>query len=193
MVFPSPGLSIRGQTLVTITPEMTAAGSARTQLPGSAPEAARRALLAAREAWSALLGPRLISLVLFGSVARGEASDASDIDVLVVAEGFPRSLRERRQILLGEWSRVQAQEDSPEVEWNLVTKSPEEARYRSPLYLDLVEDAVLLVDRDGFFQAVLDGMRARMRELGSRRVVLPDGSWYWDLKPDFRFGEVVEI
>jgi hypothetical protein len=88
---------------------------------------------------------------------------------------------------------VQAQEDSPEVEWNLVTKSPEEARYRSPLYLDLVEDAVLLVDRDGFFQAVLDGMRARMRELGSRRVVLPDGSWYWDLKPDFRFGEVVEI
>jgi hypothetical protein len=172
---------------------MTAAGSARTQLPGSAPEAARRALLAAREAWSALLGPRLISLVLFGSVARGEASDASDIDVLVVAEGFPRSLRERRQILLGEWSRVQAQEDSPEVEWNLVTKSPEEARYRSPLYLDLVEDAVLLVDRDGFFQAVLDGMRARMRELGSRRVVLPDGSWYWDLKPDFRFGEVVEI
>ena len=24
-------------------------------------------------------------------------------------------------------------------------------------------------------------------------VFLDDGSWYWDLKPDFRFGEVVEI
>jgi hypothetical protein len=32
-----------------------------------------------------------------------------------------------------------------------------------------------------------------MRALGSRRVYLADGSWYWDLKPDFRFGEVVEI
>ena len=74
-----------------------------------------------------------------------------------------------------------------------MTKTPEEARHHSPLYLDMVEDAVLLVDRDGFFTTVLDAMRARMRELGSRRVFLDDGNWYWDLKPDFRFGEVVEI
>ena len=26
----------------------------------------------------------------------------------------------------------------------------------------------------------------RLRELGSRRVELADGSWYWDLKPDMR-------
>jgi hypothetical protein len=29
--------------------------------------------------------------------------------------------------------------------------------------------------------------------LGSRRVFIADGSWYWDLKPDFRFGEAVEL
>jgi hypothetical protein len=74
-----------------------------------------------------------------------------------------------------------------------VTKTPEEARAHSPLYLDMVEDGVLIVDRDGFFRSVLDAIRSRMRELGSRRVFLPDGTWYWDLKPDFRFGEVVEI
>jgi hypothetical protein len=57
----------------------------------------------------------------------------------------------------------------------------------------MVGDAILLFDRDGFFESVLDELRARMRALGSRRVMLPDGSWYWDLKPDFRFGEVVEL
>jgi len=77
--------------------------------------------------------------------------------------------------------------------WNLVTKTPDEAALRSPLYLDMVEDAVLLYDRDHFFAGVLDGMRRRMLQLGSRRVRLPDGTWYWDLKPDFRFGDVVEI
>lgn len=56
-----------------------------------------------------------------------------------------------------------------------------------------MEDGLLILDRDGFFAAVLSGMRERMRTLGSRRVDLADGSWYWDLKPDFRFGEVVEI
>ena len=153
----------------------------------------RTSLADAADAWCALLGPRLRSLVLFGSVARGQGAPRSDIDVLVVAEGFPRSLVERRRPLLAAWSHVRARHALPAVEWNLVTKTPEEARFHSPLYLDMVEDGILLVDRGQFFQTVLDAMRTRMRELGSRRVFLDDGSWYWDLKPDFRFGEVVEI
>lgn len=163
------------------------------RLPASVSDPARRCLAAATDAWVSLLGERLRSVVLFGSVARGQATLGSDIDVLVVADGFPRRLADRRRPLLEEWERVRAEQCLPPVEWNLVTKSPEEARYHSPLYLDMVEDAILLVDRDRFFQTVLEEMRDRMRELGSRRVFLEDGSWYWDLKPDFRFGEVVEI
>ncbi len=162
-------------------------------VPASVQEPFRSALEAAGAAWCALLGSRLRSLVLFGSVARGDATDRSDIDLLVVADGFPRSLVERRRPLLAAWSHARARHALPAVDWSLVTKTPEEARHHSPLYLDMVEDAVLLVDRDGFFTTVLDAMRARMRELGSRRVFLDDGNWYWDLKPDFRFGEVVEI
>jgi hypothetical protein len=108
-------------------------------------------------------------------------------------EGVPRRLADRRRPLLDAWERGRAARALPGVEWNLVVKSPDEARYRSPLYLDIVEDGILIVDRGGFFAAVLAAMRARMRVLGSRRVYLSDGTWYWDLKPDFRFGEVVEI
>jgi predicted nucleotidyltransferase len=145
------------------------------------------------ETWRESLGQRLVSLVLFGSVARGEARDGSDIDLLVVGEGFPKSLRERRALLLAAWARATAERRLPAIEWNLVTKTPEEAQHHSPLYLDMVEDGIVLVDRDGFFQSILDAMQQRMRELGSRRVALPDGSWYWDLKPDFRAGDIVEI
>jgi predicted nucleotidyltransferase len=136
---------------------------------------------------------RLVSIVLFGSVARGEARPTSDVDVLLVAEPLPRSLADRRRPFLDAWERARAAGGLPHVEWNLIVKTPDEAKVRSPLYLDLVEDGILILDRQGFFQDVLAGMRARMRELGSRRIHLPDGSWYWDLKPDFRFGDVVEI
>jgi predicted nucleotidyltransferase len=162
-------------------------------LPASTPPAIRAAIAAAVDAWRDALGPRLVSVVLFGSVARGEARDDSDIDLLVVIEGGPTSLRERRRPLLEAWERVRAHQHLSAVEWNLITKSPDEAQVHSPLYLDIVEDGILLIDRDGFFAAVLARMRERMRALGSRRVMLEDGSWYWDLKPDFRFGEVVEI
>ena len=162
-------------------------------VPASVPEPFRRAIVAASDAWSTLLGARLRSLVLFGSVARGRCTTRSDIDLLVIAAGFPRSLAERRRALLAAWSRARARHGLPAVEWNLVTKTPEEAQFHSPLYLDIVEDGILLADGGAFFRTVLEAMRARMRELGSRRVFLDDGSWYWDLKPDYRFGEVVEI
>jgi len=29
--------------------------------------------------------------------------------------------------------------------------------------------------------------------LGSRKVILGNGSWYWDLKPDWKPGEVIEL
>jgi len=138
-------------------------------------------------------GERLLSLVLFGSVARGQARPTSDIDLVIVAEGLPRSLAERRRPFLQSWQRVRAARGLPHVEWNLITKSPEEARVHSPLYLDIVEEGIVILDRGGLVKAVLSAMRARMRALGSRRVYLADGTWYWDLKPDFRFGEVVEI
>ena len=172
---------------------MSSTARSVASLTASVPEPFRTSTAVASDAWCALLGPRLRSLVLFGSLARGQGTACSDIDLLVIAEGFPRSLVERRRPLLAVWSEARARHALPAVEWNLVTKTPEEARYHSPLYLDIVEDGILLVDRGRFFETVLDAMRARMRELGSRRVFLDDGSWYWDLKPDFRFGEVVEI
>jgi len=32
-----------------------------------------------------------------------------------------------------------------------------------------------------------------MEELGSKKVFLEDGTWYWKLKPDLKFGEIFEI
>jgi uncharacterized protein len=162
------------------------------RVPESLAEPFRTAVATAAEAWIAHC-EGLVSIVLFGSVARGQAGPTSDVDVLVVAEGLPRSLADRRRPFLQAWERARAARGLAYVAWSLVTKTPEEARVRSPLYLDLVEDGISILDRHGFFEGVLAGMRARMRELGSRRIHLPDGSWYWDLKPDFRFGEVVEL
>jgi predicted nucleotidyltransferase len=163
------------------------------QVPTTLQEPFRSALVAAAETWIAELGDRLVSIVLFGSVARRQAHPTSDIDLVLVADGLPRRLAERRRPFLDSWERARALRGLPSVQWSLIVKSTAEATVRIPLYLDIVEEGVLILDRGGFFEGVLAGMRARMRELGSRRVFLEDGTWYWDLKPDFRLGEIVEI
>jgi len=48
----------------------------------------------------ARLGDRLISVVVYGNVARDTARKDSDIDLLVVAEGLPKSRMKRQQMFL---------------------------------------------------------------------------------------------
>ncbi|RDD53449.1 MAG: nucleotidyltransferase domain-containing protein, partial [Candidatus Korarchaeota archaeon NZ13-K] len=46
------------------------------------------------------LGDNLISFVVFGSVARGEARKDSDIDILIVARDLPRSRFKRQDLFM---------------------------------------------------------------------------------------------
>ena len=56
----------------------------------------------------------------------------------------------------------------------------------------MVEDARILHDANGFLAARLDRLRARLRELGARRI-WRGNAWYWELKPDLRPGEVFSL
>jgi hypothetical protein len=56
----------------------------------------------------------------------------------------------------------------------------------------MVDDAIILYDKDGFFAGVLERLRRRMQELGSKKIYIGD-KWYWDLKPDSKPGEVIEL
>jgi len=139
----------------------------------------------------------LISVVVYGSVARGTARKDSDIDVLIVVEELPRSRFERLSIymkaeenldpLLNELlNRGYAVTISP------ILKTKREAERISPLYLDMVEDAIIVYDKNGFFEEILKRLRGKLRELGAERVWIGK-KWYWRLKKDYKFGEVIEL
>lgn len=145
----------------------------------------------------AVYGDRLIAIVLYGSVARGTMRHDSDMDVLIVAHGLPngrlKRVREFEAVeeMLAEHFRRAASRGittglSP------VFKSPDELQAGSPLFLDMVEDARILYDRDGVFDRRIARLRHRLAQLGAKRI-WKGNAWYWDLKPDYRPGEVFEL
>ena len=148
-------------------------------------------------ACKAVYGSRLVSLCVFGSLGRRTPRPDSDIDLLVIAEGLPdgriRRVAEFSAVELqleGDLAAARALGLNPFI--SALFKTPDEARRGSPLFLDMIEDGRILVDRDGFFGELLASFHRRLDRLGARRI-WRGGEWYWDLKPDYVPGEVFEL
>lgn len=143
-------------------------------------------------------GRRLVTLAVFGSLGRGTAGPESDVDLLVVAQPLPRGRVPRADEFSAHIERAlepilhQLAADGVHTRFSPILRTPEEIEQGSPLLLDMIEDALILYDRDRFFARKIEALRERLAALGARRIWRGE-QWYWDLKPDYRFGEVFEI
>ena len=149
------------------------------------------------EALKRKYGDKFISLVVFGSVARGEARKDSDVDLLLVVDSIPKRRLERQREFMEVEKELEGYlnelfDEGYFIDFSPIIKTPEEAMRLSPLYLDMVEDAIIAYDKEDFFAKILERVRKRLEELGSKRVRM-GRKWYWILKPDYRFGEVIRI
>jgi predicted nucleotidyltransferase len=142
-------------------------------------------------------GPRLVSVVVYGSVARGRPHAESDVDFLIVAEPLPKG-RMPRMDEFQSVKRVLAPQLDTLTNQGIFTalapvfKTPAEVNLGSLLFLDMIDDGRILYDPSGFWKRFMIDFQRRLRRLGARKIVEGD-HWYWDLKPDYRVGETFEI
>lgn len=160
-------------------------------------EGFERILAALPAACEAVYGGRLLSLAVFGSVARGTMRPDSDIDLLLVADPLPAGRMQRRAEFDAVEARLaaslaEARADGVQTILSPVFKTPEELRQGSFLFLDLTDQARILRDRGGLLRDYLADLAARLRAMGARRVY-KGGGYYWVLKPDYKPGDRIEL
>lgn len=143
-------------------------------------------------------GERLISIAIFGSVAKDRFRPDSDIDILIVAENLPKGRIKRveefeeniENTLSGDIKMLAKSSIYPYL--SPIIKNREEVNLGSPLFLDMTEDVKILYDRDNFFQNYISDLKARLNKLGSKKVFFK-GGYYWLLKPDYKPGDIIEL
>jgi predicted nucleotidyltransferase len=105
----------------------------------------------------------LISLVIFGSVARGVATEESDVDLMIIAEDLPD----------GRVRRISQFED---LEFHIkklckfnfflspIIKTKEEVLKGSPLFWDMLDSSIILYDKEGFFEKYLLKVKEKLEK-----------------------------
>lgn len=144
------------------------------------------------KAYQDYLGDKLVSLVLFGSRARGEATEASNYGLFIIANDLPERLWDRQRF-------TRKALVSFDESFSIIAKTPEEFEYSLPaLYLDLALDGIILFDTGGYMSKKLQRIRELIAQAGLRREKV-DGEmmWLWDrpVNPgwELEWGGFVEV
>lgn len=143
-------------------------------------------------------GQNLVSVVLYGSVARDTFRPDSDIDVLIVCDNLPKGRVKRMEDFIehvekplsSELASLRAEGITPF--FSPLIKTREEVAYGSPVFLDISEEGKILYDRDDFFYNYISDFRDKLKRLGSKKIRFK-GGYYWLLKPDYKSGDIIEL
>lgn len=144
----------------------------RLAVPGSAWLVEDGALAVVERALD-LLGSRLAGVVLYGSVARGEAAASSDVDLLMVVDGAVALTRD----LYRRWDAAPVAWKARAVDPHFV-KLPEHERLSLGAWCEAAIDGVVLFERDGAVSRHLAAVRG---DIAAGRLVrrAVHGQAYW--------------
>lgn len=120
----------------------------------------------------------LWGLVLFGSAARGEAQEASDLDLLVVADGLPEKFTTRMRLLRS----LLPGNLRGKVSFIAKTRAEFEGGFPSS-YLDLALDGIILYDREDYMKQKLERIRSLIQTAGLTRRRTEYGFFWWWKRP----------
>jgi predicted nucleotidyltransferase len=144
-------------------------------------------------------GNSLLSIVVFGSVARGKWSNNSDIDLLLIFSENYLDKRKLNEILTDikikfyEKNNIKNKDGInlyiPIQEITLLYKDLNNFR---TLYYDIAMDGVILFDKNDTAQKFITNIKKRIKENNVKRIYISDNNFYWK-RGKIKFGEIIEL
>lgn len=140
----------------------------------------------------------LISFVIFGSVAKDKTNPFSDIDILIISKNLPRGRTKRifdfikniEEPLKEKIKKLRKK--GYFIEISPLIKRPEEVEYGGFIYLDMIEDSIILFDKNNFFKNYLEKLSEKLKNYGAKKVY-KKGGYYWIIKENVDIKTGIEI
>ncbi len=120
-------------------------------------------------------GDDLLSIVIFGSYARGGNKTTSDIDILIVLERAAKSRRERLKEFVEKVEKPLSDlfekllEEDIYLDVTPVILTKDEARFFNPLYLSILQSKIIIYDKNNFIQDTLKKVEKLLKEWRTKK------------------------
>jgi hypothetical protein len=140
----------------------------------------------------------LLSIILFGSVARGKWNNASDIDLFIIftnKSSLRTTINNRLTKIISDYERKSKLRNSKGnrlfstiQDISLVLKDLHTFR---TIYYDIAMDGIILFDRGQTGFQFLKKIKKRIEEKGLKRIFIKENDYYWER--NVKFGEIIEL
>jgi predicted nucleotidyltransferase len=138
------------------------------------------------------LDNEVVSIILFGSICRNQATGSSDIDMFIFYDNQIITREKLNNILI---NIIISLRDEPEYkELNLNGICPEIfpfviSKSRSSeilwVFLDATDHGIIVYDKKSFGKNMLVNVKKSISGIKARRFILPNGKWCWLLYEKF--------
>lgn len=136
-------------------------------------------------------GENLEAVVLFGSIARKEAAEQSDIDFFVVIHNLPKEPVRRRFMVYDTLTPIlrKFKRDVSVIE----VDAGDIGRQITPLLINIAHDGIILYDKHGKIGRFFSRIRSAVKKAGLVRYKTRDGKYGWKPSQELKPGEVFVV
>jgi len=125
------------------------------------------------------LGAKVVAVALFGSLARGEVDERSDVDLFVVVKGVPKGPKRRFMIYDAVYGTLKRDVTIIDVDEKELFREELEI---TPMLLNIAWDSLVLYDPSKKLSNLFDRVKTLTKKLNLERYQTIDGKYGWKSK-----------
>lgn len=142
---------------------------------------------------------KILSVILFGSIARGKFSKSSDIDLLLIFSNEITNTflcdKKITDLTIEFYKNNELKDEKGNKIYSTIQPialSLMELDTFRTLFYDIATDGIIIFDKEDVGLKFINKIKRRIKEKGLKRVYLGENNFYWKRKK-IQFGEIVEL